>query len=540
MMSASKFESPFLRMALCALPLAWLWWVLINDLRVEWTVNPQYGYGWAVPFFCALLLARNARFAAAKQNRKPEARSQNGLRKFLRSAFGSMVLPISLALLYLPSRLIQEANPDWRLVGWTLAIEVIGLTLWLLHLTIHDSQFTIGKFSFQFSTFVFPLCFFLVAVPWPSLVEMPIIQSLTRMDVRATTELMGWLGIPAIPHGNVIEVATGIVGIDEACSGIRSFQATLMISLFLGEWLRMTLGRRMTLVLAGFLLSLLFNLSRLMLLVWVGAHDGLATMSRWHDPAGIMILLGCFFGLWFLAHGLAARPQGTETRSQKPEALPTETSDFRLPISAGLVLSAWLVLVETGVETWYRIHESRLPAAVTWSIAWPANPTMKEVPLGIDARRVLRFDENQSRRWQADGLLWQAVFLRWEPGSVAARLTANHTPEVCLSCAGYHFTGQSGLQTLTAHGLQLPFRFYQVGDTVPPVFVAYCLWEDRAKRREFSTALLSYGNRLAPVLIGQRNAGQRSLEIALTGVNDLASAQTAVQQLLEKILFTGR
>jgi hypothetical protein len=35
-----------------------LWFTLINHLRVEWTVNPQYAYGWAVPFLCAFLLAR--------------------------------------------------------------------------------------------------------------------------------------------------------------------------------------------------------------------------------------------------------------------------------------------------------------------------------------------------------------------------------------------------------------------------------------------------------------------------------------------------
>ena len=41
---------------LLAVFLGWLWAVLLNHLRVEWTLNPQYGYGWAVPFLCAYLL----------------------------------------------------------------------------------------------------------------------------------------------------------------------------------------------------------------------------------------------------------------------------------------------------------------------------------------------------------------------------------------------------------------------------------------------------------------------------------------------------
>ena len=45
----SKKQFPNFWLLLCALPLAWLWWVLIDDLRVEWTINPQYSYGWAVP-----------------------------------------------------------------------------------------------------------------------------------------------------------------------------------------------------------------------------------------------------------------------------------------------------------------------------------------------------------------------------------------------------------------------------------------------------------------------------------------------------------
>lgn len=46
---AWRFPPRALRLALTALPLAWLWFVLINHLRIEWSVNPQYTYGWAAP-----------------------------------------------------------------------------------------------------------------------------------------------------------------------------------------------------------------------------------------------------------------------------------------------------------------------------------------------------------------------------------------------------------------------------------------------------------------------------------------------------------
>ena len=44
--------------ALVLLPLAYFWFRLINNLRLEWTTDPQYGYGWIVPFLCLGLLIR--------------------------------------------------------------------------------------------------------------------------------------------------------------------------------------------------------------------------------------------------------------------------------------------------------------------------------------------------------------------------------------------------------------------------------------------------------------------------------------------------
>jgi hypothetical protein len=34
----------------------YLWFVLINQLRLEWAFYPQYSYGWAVPFLCGYLV----------------------------------------------------------------------------------------------------------------------------------------------------------------------------------------------------------------------------------------------------------------------------------------------------------------------------------------------------------------------------------------------------------------------------------------------------------------------------------------------------
>jgi len=86
------------------------------------------------------------------------------------------------------------------------------------------------------------------------------------------------------------------------------------------------------------------------------------------------------------------------------------------------------------------------------------------------------------------------------------------------------------------HGLQLPFRSYVVKDENGPLHVFYCLWEDRADAQSFRTTRMSYANRLAPVLAGRRNSGQRSLEVAISGFADQQEAELALASELQKLI----
>jgi hypothetical protein len=273
------------------------------------------------------------------------------------------------------------------------------------------------------------------------------------------------------------------------------------------------------------------------LLVWVAARKGIPATASWHDPAGVTILVACFLGLWGLGEWFWKR-QKVEAGSQKPAAGIWNTEGkisnpgIRPMIFA---LAAWFLLTETGVETWYRWHEARLPAAQQWTVVWPANGT-KELAIPASARQILRYNEGRSAAWPEDGQQWQAIFLRWNPGSAALHLAQNHTPEVCLTAAGHTLVSVGGLQWFDIHGLRLPFRIYEVADLPRPFYVGYCLWDDRASAQGFETASLDWGSRLAPVRAGLRNPGQRSLEIAVNGVDNANEAGNALRAELEKIV----
>src|SRR5207244_3102094 len=82
--------------------------------------------------------------------------------------------------------------------------------------------------------FAFAVLFMLVAVPWISLVEQPIVQGLMRAVAAIASETVTLFGIPAQLEGNLIRINNGLVGVNEACSGVRSLQTSLMIGLLFG------------------------------------------------------------------------------------------------------------------------------------------------------------------------------------------------------------------------------------------------------------------------------------------------------------------
>jgi len=324
------------------LPLAGYWLLLIYNLGAQWSVYEQYHYGWAVPFLCLYLIYRKAESRKQKAEMETQRTEDRGQRSEVRERSTAMTTgqqddgttgrqdngtipaagwsggwwsrrPVVLwslflcALLYAPTRFLHEANPTWRLTSLLWTLEVIALTLLFLR--------SCGPVVPLSRSIVFPICFFLVAVPWPSGLENLLTQSLMRLNSSATVELLGFFGIPVVQHGSAIEVSTGVVGVDEACSGIRSLQATLMVSLFLGELYALSAWRRALCVAAGFALAFVFNLGRTLLLTRVAAAQGLGAVATWHDPAGITILVACFLCLWLVA----VKYQRAESRGQRAE-----------------------------------------------------------------------------------------------------------------------------------------------------------------------------------------------------------------------------
>ena len=553
--------------ALAVLFLAALWFGLCRELSGEWSVNEQYNFGWFVPFFALYL------FWLCWQER-PQTEIGNPLQRMRSNgqAFTSQIrkgqtiarlLAIAALLVLLPVRLFEIANPEWRLLAWVHTSAVVVLTLLLI--------WWAGGVAWL-RHFAFPVLFIFVAVPWPTLVETPVTQGLMRVVARVAAETAMLLGTPAQVEGNLIRVSNGLVGVNEACSGIRSLQTSLMIGLLFGELKRLSVLRRVALVVCAVAIALLANFVRAVFLVRIAAAENLSGVDRWHGVTGYSIIALVFLATlgfaYFLGRKKALVIAGmppAESRPQQPTRLP-----LQLPVTYLAAAICWLLFVEIATASWYRLHEGNFIRGTRWSVRWPEQAAnFRKLKIDEEIRAVLRFDEGQAAAWsvtsalkgsRSDTILCSLFAFRWDPGKNSALLANLHRPDVCLPASGWKQMADHGVRNYPVSGsFELPFRHFEFqrsfeGSAPQIAHAFYCLSEDRAASASTSPVGTNspdmFGSRsewtraerLHTVLEGRRHLGQQVIEAIFISTEPFsaAEAESHLRDLLPDLVVRER
>ena len=525
-----------------AAALACGWFLVVRANWWEWSLNPQYSYGSLVPILAILLFTR----------RWPDRPAPATV-----SAPGKTIAIVFLALAALLLAGLQPmmiSNADWRMVPALAAAGGVTMTLCLVYF--------LGGAPWL-KHFAFPILFFLVAVPWPRPQENAIMSWLMMHNTGLCVEALHWLGYPAEQRGNLIAIPGSLLGVEEACSGIRSLQSNIMVALAVGEFFRLTAPRRIVLFLTGLAAALGGNAIRSLTLSVAACRSGSEAVDQIHDGTGLAVLVASS-ALVLLAGKLLART-GTKVRvpgAGSGEQGDSSASDLRSPISdlrpltsglrspvSGLLPISFLALWTAawlGGEAWFRWHESKAPALpVMWTIAPPGpDDNAREVPIAERTLDVLLFpDTAYSEQWRDDsGWQWQAFYFHWPPGPTSVQSAfIVHDPRVCLGAAGFELEAKLPSWTAEANGFRLPFQRYLFRDRGRPVHVFHAVVEDDGTAsgvdNEFS---FDRNVRWENLRAGRRNRGLRVLEFAVRGPTDPAAAEAAAQQWLTRRLVAEK
>ncbi len=397
----------------------WIW--AIWSCAEHWRGNPNYSYGWAVP-----LLAVGF-----------------GLRRFWRlngASFSSTSLPawagvvaIFLGLLGLG---LEYAREDM----WHPEIVLCGICLLCVCMTLLVFRLSSGSL---FREELFPVLFFFTAVPWPPRIEQPLTAALMRWVASATTEILHWMGIEATVSGGAIAMQSGLVGITEACSGIRSLQAGIMFGLAMGEWFLLRPSRRVLLLVLAVIFALLSNLGRTLTLALQAEWHGIAALERIHDFTGNVAITALVLAIAVSAKLLAGRKRSP---IESEPNLPTPVDAGGLTSHRNWIWSFATAVLLAGIFSARLLYARADAQAHTQTVPFfytrVDGPGIRLLPVGQEVLNELRPTSGESvRRDSDDGVTAGYCFhFFWKP-SVWNRFVLVHRPDICMPGIGWESTG---------------------------------------------------------------------------------------------------
>lgn len=289
-----------------ALVVAAAFWLFVSwDQSHWWSVKEDYGFGWLVPAFVGYVIhERWGRItAAAAACAAPDSPRAAGISRGLLHFVVYATMAGGASLFFIGSFYRAGAGPSYP---GTLAITLgtAALILPLLFINAPESDSARGGAKWLddarvrlVSLFVFPVCVWLVSAPMVSAVEQNLNLFLLEKVTRAVFFVFDLLGLPIERQGNVLvlpPLADGRpnqVGVEDACSGIRSLTACLFAGSFLAAVFLEKLWKKVSLVAAAMCFAVLTNLLRgIFLTSWAYNYGHEAIEGFVHDAAGYAVL----------------------------------------------------------------------------------------------------------------------------------------------------------------------------------------------------------------------------------------------------------
>lgn len=291
---------------------------LVWDQLHWWGNREDYSFGYLVPLFVAyviydrwpkirVLLGRGADEDAPHGQQANDSKWVP-LMEGLAFAAGFVCV-----LLFGTGALIRAATGPQDTASLVLAGSFSGLTLSTLFIFAKERADG-GPMSLRSRIsltllFLFPAVIWMLSAPMVSFLETKVRVFLLTKVTAVVFGTLDFLGLELQRQGNVLVLPDGRVGVEEACSGIRSLTACLFAGSFLAAVFLDRFWKKALLVAAAMCLAVLTNLIRSMFLtLWAYDNGAGAIDEHWvlpvlgdigtvHDVTGMSILVLTCIGL---------------------------------------------------------------------------------------------------------------------------------------------------------------------------------------------------------------------------------------------------
>lgn len=394
-------------------------------LAPEWTANPDLSHGLFTPLVFLFLLHEGMRHGTPRWFR------DSGLV----AALGAALAAGALALFAFSGLLAASVGWSHALVDFSLAA---ALTLFLGAALIPLAHERVRAVPLNW-----PVCaaigLWLLSAPIPPGTYARLTLLLQSFVTGGVLDALHILGIPARQTGNIIQLAGTSVGVEEACSGVRSLLSCLYAGLVFSAWLVRRPGRRAALLVLAPLLALAMNFLRSLALTLL-ADAGVDIMAFWHDATGYAILGATALVLATVAAAMGTVPIASITPTPPPPAPGRIRGAIPVAATAALAAALGIFFATFGRGTAAAEDSAVIPVEELL----PAEAAGWTVVSQKDLARftpVLRTDHLVERTYLrtagGDPVLLNAYVAHWPAGRAPVSLVATHTPEWCWPGGGW-------------------------------------------------------------------------------------------------------
>ncbi len=394
-----------------------------------------------------------------------------------------------------------------------------------------------------FKRLAFPLAFAWSAVPWPTNVEEVVTLKLRGLVTSASVSTLHLMGVQASHQGNIINLASGSVVVDSACSGISSLQSTLMVSLFLGEFFRFRAARRILLLAGGACLAIGANLARATTLVWLASSGGPDKLLKYHDRVGCaetgVIFLALATAAWYLSR--------KQKSSFQEEESPVDAGEGGWAGNGGFVALAAFAAIPLLAWAWFALSPGgpiRMQDKPLWALKTGAEKTawrVQPVELSpIDARTLGCTD---AQTLSLEGPASAEVYhFFWKTDSSTG---FGHTPDNCMTCAGWRKECEPVSARLRIKNAEIPCKVYRFARDGERTVVFQSVWYGgdpmlRGDAEFPDTKDAPRGARLSLLWNEPRRRGLESLNVYMPPARDAASEIRMAEEVLGQVLVSNR
>jgi EpsI family protein len=312
-----------------------------------------------------------------------------------------------------------------------------ALTLWWLAAAVLllAAGFVLVRFGFaRLRAAAFPLLFPLFALPVPDLVLSPLQTRLQEITTRLAVPALRAVGEDAVREGAgfVIALPGGRLGVEEACSGVRSLTALTAIAAFVAFLKGYGPVRGVGLVLLAVPLVVAVNALRVVASGLIQEHIGQQyVVGHWHEGLGFATVLVGLVLILLTAEGMGKAAPADPPADPVPPPRPGAAG----VLAAGLLVLGAVAAVAAGGRAVAAVAATGQTAALDtlspelggWKAADKAIPPEVTEMLGPDRVSYRVFTSKLGQ----EAHVW---VLYWASGSAIKGL---HQPDICWGGRGF-------------------------------------------------------------------------------------------------------